>query len=47
MHDTSVLIDPDGEVVATYRKIHLYDVELSRPATDPRVGLDHARVTSS
>ena len=28
VHDTSVLIHPDGEVVATYRKIHLYDVEL-------------------
>jgi predicted amidohydrolase len=29
VHDTSVLLDPDGEVVATYRKIHLYDVELA------------------
>lgn len=28
VHDTSVLLDPGGEVVATYRKIHLYDVEL-------------------
>ena len=28
VHDTSVLIDADGEVAATYRKIHLYDVEL-------------------
>ncbi len=26
--DTSVLIDRTGEVVASYRKIHLYDVEL-------------------
>ncbi|MGH2630144.1 MAG: carbon-nitrogen hydrolase family protein [Actinomycetota bacterium] len=29
VHDTSVLLDPTGEVAATYRKIHLYDVELS------------------
>lgn len=29
VHDTSVLLDPDGEVAATYRKIHLYDVDLS------------------
>ena len=28
IHDTSALIDPYGEVVAIYRKIHLYDVEL-------------------
>jgi predicted amidohydrolase len=28
VHDTSVVFDPEGEVVATYRKIHLYDVEL-------------------
>lgn len=26
--NTSALIDPDGEVVAAYRKIHLFDVEL-------------------
>ncbi|MEX0651266.1 MAG: carbon-nitrogen hydrolase family protein, partial [Actinomycetota bacterium] len=29
VHDTSVLLDPDGEVAAAYRKIHLYDVDLS------------------
>lgn len=28
VHDTSVLLDPDGEVAATYRKIHLFDVQL-------------------
>lgn len=28
VHDTSVLMDPDGEIAATYRKIHLYDVDL-------------------
>ena len=28
VHDTSVLLAPDGEVAASYRKIHLYDVDL-------------------
>lgn len=28
VHNTSVLIGPDGAVVATYRKIHLFDVEV-------------------
>ena len=28
VHDTSVLLAPDGEVAAAYRKIHLFDVEL-------------------
>ena len=27
-HDTSVLLDPGGEIAATYRKIHLFDVDL-------------------
>lgn len=27
-HDSSVLLDPDGEVAAIYRKIHLFDVDL-------------------
>lgn len=28
-HNTSVLFAPDGEVIATYRKLHLFDVDLS------------------
>jgi deaminated glutathione amidase len=28
VHDTSVLLDREGEPVARYRKIHLYDVDL-------------------
>jgi predicted amidohydrolase len=28
VHNTSVLIGPDGAVAATYRKIHLFDVEV-------------------
>lgn len=28
VHDTTVLLDPGGEVATTYRKIHLYDVAL-------------------
>jgi predicted amidohydrolase len=28
IHNTSVLVGPDGEVAAVYRKIHLFDVDL-------------------
>ena len=28
LSNTSVLVDPDGELVAVYRKIHLFDVEV-------------------
>jgi len=29
VHNTSVLVSPDGEVEASYRKIHLFDVDLT------------------
>jgi len=32
--NTSVFIDPAGEVVATYRKIHLFDIDVPGEATD-------------
>jgi predicted amidohydrolase len=28
LHNTSVVFNPDGEIVARYRKIHLFDVEV-------------------
>jgi predicted amidohydrolase len=28
LHNTSVLISPDGEIAAVYRKIHLFDVDV-------------------
>ncbi len=31
-HNTSVLFGPDGKVVASYRKIHLFDVDVSEEA---------------
>ena len=33
-YNTSVLIDPSGTIMATYRKIHLFDVELEDGPSD-------------
>ena len=35
VHNTSVLLGPDGAVLATYRKIHLFDIDLP--------GLEHLK----
>ena len=40
-YNTSILIGPDGEVVARYRKIHLFDVAVD----DGPVDVESARVT--
>ena len=40
-YNTSTVIGPDGGIVARYRKIHLYDVEVRRGPVD----LESARVT--
>lgn len=41
-YNTSVLIAPTGEIAATYRKIHLFDVEVERGPADR----ESARVTA-
>ncbi len=40
-YNTSTLIGPDGEIVARYRKIHLFDVDVERGPIDQ----ESARVT--
>jgi predicted amidohydrolase len=40
--NTSVLIDPNGDIAATYRKIHLFDVAVDRGPSDT----ESARVTA-
>lgn len=40
-YNTSVLIGPDGELAATYRKVHLFDVSVDSGPTDT----ESARVT--
>ncbi len=41
-HNTSVLIAPDGSIAATYRKIHLFDVQVDAGPVDT----ESARVTA-
>jgi predicted amidohydrolase len=41
-YNTSALIAPDGSLAATYRKIHLFDVDVDRGPTDT----ESARVTA-
>ncbi len=41
-HNTSVLIAPDGSIAATYRKIHLFDVQVDAGPVDR----ESARVTA-
>ncbi|MFP8876812.1 MAG: carbon-nitrogen hydrolase family protein [Myxococcota bacterium] len=34
VHNTSVLISPEGEIESSYRKMHLFDVDLTREGGD-------------
>lgn len=33
LHNTTVVFDPNGEIVATYRKIHMFDVDLEEDSS--------------
>ena len=48
--NTSVLIDPDGNIAATYRKLHMFDVEVEgteyRESQHERAGEDLATATA-
>ena len=43
-YNTSLVFDPTGELTATYRKIHLYDVEIAGPGVLSGVADRRARV---
>ena len=49
-YNTSVLIDPDGEITATYRKLHMFDVEVEgteyRESEHERAGSELATATA-
>ena len=42
-YNTSVLVDPQGAVAATYRKVHLFDVSLPDGTLAPRERRDERR----
>ena len=46
LSNTSLLIDPDGEIEAVYRKIHMFDVEVGGRRL-PRVRARASRATRS
>lgn len=33
-YNTSVLINPEGEIIASYRKVHLFDIDVPEEVTD-------------
>jgi len=43
MFNTSLLFSPDGELLATYRKLHLFDVDVPGDATAPAVCVQESR----
>jgi deaminated glutathione amidase len=49
LSNTSVVLDPDGEIVSVYRKIHMFDVEVGgkvyRESESEEPGEEPARVT--
>jgi deaminated glutathione amidase len=49
LSNTSVVLDPDGEIVSVYRKIHMFDVEVGgkvyRESESEEPGEESARVT--
>ena len=42
-YNTSVVVSPDGEITARYRKIHLFDVEVDGHTYDESASMDAGR----